>query len=137
MQKLLFLSAFFLLSLHLLAQQRTITGKIIDEKGNPIPSASITVKGSKKGTNADQNGNFSLPVPAAAKTLVFSSVGYGSQEVSIVGLNELSVQLTAEIKNDLQDVVVVGYGTQRKRDLTGAIYKLKDSTFQDIPIQGP
>lgn len=138
MRKLLFfLCCTFLLYGEVAAQNRTITGKVTDANGNPIPSASVVIKGTRKGTNTDQEGNFKLSVSPNVKTIVITSIGYGSKEVSIEGSSDVAVQLSAEVKNDLQDVVVVGYGTQRKRDLTGAIYKLKDSTMADLPIQGP
>ena len=119
------------------AQNRVVTGKVTDASGNPVPSASVVIKGSRRGTNTGQDGSFKLTVPAAAKTLVVSSIGFAALEVSIDGVSDVAAQLVASVKNDLQDVVVVGYGTQRKRDLTGAIYKLKDSTLNDVPISGP
>jgi iron complex outermembrane receptor protein len=67
----------------MMAQNRTITGTVTDEKNNPIAGASITVKGNTTGTAADAQGNFTLSIPASAKTLVISSVGYPGQEVSI------------------------------------------------------
>ncbi|HET6255190.1 MAG TPA: TonB-dependent receptor [Puia sp.] len=138
MRKLLFfLSCVLLLIGGAAAQNRVVTGKVTDASGNPIPSASVVVKGSKRGTNTGQDGSFKLNVPPTARTLVISSIGFATMEVSIEGVNDVPVQLAAAARNDLQDVVVVGYGTQRKRDLTGAVYKLKDSTMNDVPIQGP
>jgi TonB-linked SusC/RagA family outer membrane protein len=138
MRKLLsVLSAMLLLVGGAMAQNRVVTGKVTDAGGSPIPSASVVVKGTKHGTNTGPDGSFSISVPSAAKTLVISSIGFAPMEVSIDGVNDVPVQLTAAARNDLQDVVVVGYGTQRKRDLTGAIYKLKDSTLADVPISGP
>jgi TonB-linked SusC/RagA family outer membrane protein len=138
MRKLLFfLSCMFLLIGGASAQNRVVTGKVTDAGGNPIPSASVVIKGTKRGTNTGQDGNFKISVPPGATKLVVSSIGFASMEVSIEGISDVPVQLVASARTDLQDVVVVGYGTQRKRDLTGAIYKLKDSTMNDIPIQGP
>jgi len=138
MRKMLFfLSCVFLLIGGASAQNRVVSGKITDAGGNPIPSASVVIKGTKRGTNTGQDGSFKISVPPNATTLVISSIGYTSMEVSIEGLGDVPIQLKAAPRTDLQDVVVVGYGTQRKRDLTGAIYKLKDSTMNDVPIQGP
>jgi len=138
MRKLFFfLSCMFLLIGGASAQNRVVTGKVTDAGGNPVPSASVVIKGTKRGTNTGPDGSFKLSVPPSAKALVISSIGFAAQEVSIDGVSDASVQLVASAKTDLQDVVVVGYGTQRKRDLTGAIYKLKDSTMNDVPIQGP
>ncbi|HEV3414732.1 MAG TPA: TonB-dependent receptor [Puia sp.] len=138
MRKLLFfLSSVFLLVGGAAAQNRVITGKVTDAGGTPIPSASVVIKGTKRGTNTGQDGSFKLTVPPSARILVISSIGFANMEVSIEGVSDVPVQLQAAARNDLQDVVVVGYGTQRKKDLTGAIYKLKDSTLNDIPLQGP
>jgi TonB-dependent starch-binding outer membrane protein SusC len=138
MRKMLFfLSCVFLLIGGASAQSRVVTGKVTDAGGNPIPSASVVIKGTKRGTNTGQDGSFKISVPPNATALVISSIGFAPMEVSIEGLNDVPVQLKAAPRTDLQDVVVVGYGTQRKRDLTGAIYKLKDSTMNDVPIQGP
>ena len=138
MRKLLFfLSCVFLLIGGASAQNRVVTGKVTDAGGNPIPSASVVIKGTKRGTNTGQDGSFKLNVPPSARSLVISSIGFATMEVSVEGISDVAVQLAASARTDLQDVVVVGYGTQRKRDLTGAVYKLKDSTMDDIPIQGP
>jgi TonB-linked SusC/RagA family outer membrane protein len=138
MRKLLFfLSWMFLLIGGASAQNRVVSGKVTDAGGNPIPSASVVIKGTKRGTNTGQDGSFKISVPPSATALVVSSIGFAPMEVSIEGVSDVPVQLKAAPRTDLQDVVVVGYGTQRKRDLTGAIYKLKDSTMNDIPIQGP
>jgi TonB-dependent starch-binding outer membrane protein SusC len=138
MRKLLFfLSCVFLLIGGASAQNRVVTGKVTDANGNPIPSASVVIKGTKRGTNTGQDGSFKMSVPPSARTLVVSSIGFAAMEVSIEGVNDVPVQLATSTRTDLQDVVVVGYGTQRRRDLTGAIYKLKDSTMNEIPIQGP
>ena len=134
---LIFLSCVILFVGEAAAQTRIVTGRITDASGNPIPSASVVVKGSRKGTNTGADGTFTLKVPAGATTLTVSSIGFTKQDVSITGSSDVTVQLGASTTSDLQDVVVVGYGTQRKRDLTGAIYKLQDSTMKDIPIQGP
>src|ERR1700685_2384521 len=130
MRKLLFfLSCMFLLIGGASAQNRVVTGKVTDAGGNPIPSASVVIKGTKRGTNTGQDGSFKLNVPPSARTLVVSSIGFAGMEVSIDGISDVPVQLVAAARNDLQDVVVVGYGTQRNRELTGAFSKLKDSTI--------
>src|SRR5580692_6703404 len=119
MRKLLFfLSCMFLLIGGASAQNRVVTGKVTDAAGNPIPSASVVIKGTKRGTNTGQDGGFRINVPPSAKTLVVTSIGFAAQEVSIDGISDAAVQLVATVRTDLQDVVVVGYGTQRKRDLT-------------------
>lgn len=101
-----------------------VTGVVRGPDGQPLRGVSVTVKGGKAGTSTDDNGNFSLTVDESATTLIFSYVGYESREVSIVNRETVSVVLQAETKG-LDDVVVVGYGTQRKRDVTGAVQTIK------------
>jgi TonB-linked SusC/RagA family outer membrane protein len=120
------------------AQTRTVTGKVTDSKdGTPIAGASVTVKGGKRGAVTDTAGNFTLKVSAAAKTLEITSVGYGAQEVSLdEGTAGLRVQLLVG-SSDLNDVVVIGYGTQQKKDLTGAISSIGTKDFQTGSITSP
>src|SRR6185436_14946308 len=112
MRRLLLMLVLVVLAIgQILAQQRTITGKITDESGNPISGASVIVKGSSRGVVTGPNGNFSLVVPANASTLTISYVGYESQNVTITG-NALDVKLKVGT-NPLDEVVVVGYQTRR------------------------
>ena len=109
------------------AQTKTITGKVTDSKGEAVPSATVTVKGTRTSTSTGNDGSFRLAVPSNATTLVISSVGYTSTEVSISGD---VVNATLEVANEaLNEVVVIGYGTQRKRDLTGAVASVKAKDF--------
>ncbi|HLP36945.1 SusC/RagA family TonB-linked outer membrane protein [Lacibacter sp.] len=109
------------------AQTKTITGKVTDPKGEAVPSATVTVKGTKTSTSTGNDGTFRLAVPSNATTLVITSVGYTSTEVSISGD---VVNATLEVANEaLNEVVVIGYGTQRKRDLTGAVASVKAKDF--------
>lgn len=113
--------------------QRTITGKVTDEKGNPIANASVLVKGSTVGTSTSATGIYTLAVPATAKALIFSSVDMTSQEVLIGSKTTIDVTLKAEDKV-MQEVVVVGYGTQKKSDVTGNIATVKGSAIADKPV---
>ena len=101
-------------------QQTTITGKVTDEAGIPLPGASVLVKGTNTGASTDFDGNFSINVSGNATTLVFSYIGFVTQEASIVGKTTIDIVLVAD-NTSLDEVVVVGYGTQLKRDLVGAI----------------
>src|SRR5215217_8066857 len=104
-----------------MAQTREITGKVTDEAAKDLPGVSIVIKGTQRGTVTDANGVYKLAIPDQGPvTITFSFVGYQSQEVSPVGQSTLDVTLKPE-DNALSEVVVVGYGTQRKKDLTGAI----------------
>lgn len=102
---------------------RTITGKVTDEMGTPIPNASVVVKGTTLGTTTGTDGSFSLKVPETAKILVISSVNYAAREVAIGKSSTVNVNLTPETSN-LDEVVVVGYGVQKKKDVTGSIGKI-------------
>jgi TonB-linked SusC/RagA family outer membrane protein len=115
---------------------RTITGKVADEKGNPIAGASVVVKGSAKGTSTDSSGNFSLQAPATAKQLVITNVGYASQTIPIGTGTNLSVIITAE-GTSLNDVVVVGYGTAKRRDVTGSIASISAKDFNQGAVTTP
>lgn len=106
----------------------TVKGKITDGKGNPVENASVIVKGSNTGVSSLANGNFEISAPSNA-TLVFSSVGYLPQEIKVNGRKSINVVLVSS-ETDLSEVVVVGYGTQRKRDVTGAITKVSSETLE-------
>jgi len=96
------------------AQDKTVTGKVTDSKdGSPVVAASVLVKGTKIGTSTGADGSFTLKVPASATTLVISSIGFGNKEVAI-GSGAITVSLEAT-NNNLNEVVVIGYGTARKK----------------------
>lgn len=107
------------------AQNRTITGRLTDQNGNPIPGASVVIKGLKSGTTTDANGSFALPVSSSVKTLVFSSVNFVQQEVNITDKGDLNIQLQPST-SDLQEVVVTSLGIARdKRSLGYATQTIK------------
>ncbi|MGN6292139.1 MAG: SusC/RagA family TonB-linked outer membrane protein [Chitinophagaceae bacterium] len=133
MRKLLVaLTAVLLFTGQLLAQ-RTITGKVTDEKGEPVPNASVMVKGSNTGTVTKSDGTYSITVPANAKHLVISSVDMATEEIAIGSQTTINTTLKAADKS-LQEVVVVGYGTQRKSDITGNIATVKGAAIADKPV---
>lgn len=119
---LLFLTCMF--SVMLLFAQRVITGKVTDENGNPIANATVTIKETGTGVSTDPSGNFSLRVDGNAKTLVVSFIGKGSQELSLADKNFFDVRLQPEDKS-LDEVVVVAYGTARKKTFTGSVSEMK------------
>ncbi len=119
---------FVLLSLSIFAQNKTVTGSVTDNTGAAVAGASVVVKGSNLGTNTDAEGKFSLSVPSDAKTLVISFVGLTEQEVAI-GSGPISVVMQNATNNDLNEVVVVGYGTARRRDLTGSVATIRERDF--------
>jgi len=119
-----------------LAQNKTVSGKVTDGKdGSPVAGASVTIKGTKLGTQTNANGEFTLSAPATATALVISSVGFGTKEAPI-SEGAVNVSLAAA-SNDLNEVVVVGYGTARKRDLTGSVGSVKSKDFNQGIISSP
>ncbi len=111
--------------------QRTITGKVTDEKGNPLPNASVIVKGTTIGTTTKTDGTYSLNVPANGRTLVISSVNMLTVEVSIGSKTSIDATLVNEDKT-MEEVVVVGYGTQRKKEATAAIGKIDPTNIAPL-----
>lgn len=101
-------------------QQKGVSGTVKDKNGEPVPGVSVVVKGTTTGTITDNDGNFRLNVPEDAKTLVFSFVGMKTQEVTITGETTFNIVLQDETVG-MEEVVVVGYGTQKKVHLTGAL----------------
>ena len=102
------------------AQTRSLSGTVVGDNGVHLVGASVTQKNSTKGTVTDANGKFTISLPTGKVSLVINSVGYTAQELAITNQNEVMVQLVTENKS-LEEVVVVGYGSVRKKDLTGAV----------------
>ena len=109
-----------------------ITGRVTDEKGEILPGVNITVKGTLRGVSADASGNYSLMVPEGGVTLVFSFVGYVTQEVPLANRKTLDVILRPDNQN-LDEVVVVAFGTQRKESIVGAISTISASDLK-VPV---
>jgi TonB-dependent starch-binding outer membrane protein SusC len=135
----LMLPAILLLSAQVgFAQTRTVSGKITDARdASGLPQVSVVVKGTSTGTTTDEGGNFTLSVPESARTLVFSAVGFASQEVAIPSSGQINVSLSAATNTDLNEVVVVGYGTAKKKDITGAVTKVTSREFNTGNISNP
>ena len=133
----IFMPVFLTLSLSLLAQDRVVTGKVTDSKDNsPVAGASVQPKGSKTGTSTGADGSFSIAVPAGAKTLVISSAEFDQQEVDITGKTNVDVAMVAKAAG-LTEVVVIGYGTARKKDLTGAVQSVQAKDFNKGTYTSP
>ncbi|HEY4290989.1 MAG TPA: TonB-dependent receptor [Puia sp.] len=124
------------LSILSFAQTPAITGKVIDDKGNPLPGATVTVKGSSLSVSADALGQFKISAPAGARTLVVTSIGFTDKEIAINGQTSLNIVLQPDNKA-LNDVVVVGYGTVRKKDVTGAVASIASKDFSPGVINNP
>jgi TonB-linked SusC/RagA family outer membrane protein len=124
-----------LFGLQTASAQNTITGTVTAEEG-PLPGVNVLVKGTTIGAVADFDGNYTIDVPASATTLVFSYLGYSRQEVEIGGRSTINVVMQEDAQA-LSEVVVVGYGTQRKADLTGSIASIGASDIESKPITSP
>lgn len=129
-----FLCSFLLLfGQQSMAQNKTVSGTISDETGLPLVGASVVPKGSKSGVTTNNLGRFSVTMPSSASEIVVSYVGYESQQVSVQNTNNITVSLSPA-KGGLDAVAVVGYGTQRRRDLTGSVSSVKGESFKNQPI---
>lgn len=117
----------------LLAQNRTIKGKVTDEKGNIIPNATILVKGTTIGTTTDNNGNFVITVPNGAKSLEISSLNFSTQTIVLGAKTDFSIILQG-LNQNLDEVVVVGYGTQRKTLNVASIAKVSSAYVENKPV---
>jgi TonB-linked SusC/RagA family outer membrane protein len=133
--KLLFCPLLLLISIGAFAQQISVTGKVTDEQGSPVPGVTITVKGTTKGTNSGPSGNYAISLNSN-DVLVFTSVGFEKQEISVNGRHIINIVLL-DSHETLNDVVVIGYGTQRRRDITGSVSSVKGDAFKDQPITNP
>ena len=115
------------------AQSKTITGMVRNDKGEPMPAVSVTLKGSRAATSANSDGRFSIDVPNGKGTLVFTYVGFAAKEISINNKTVIDVQLETEEARKLDEVVVVGYGTTKKATLTGAVSVVKGKEVLQSP----
>ena len=123
----------FAFLLNATAQDRTITGRILDEKGAPLSGVSVLVKGTTLGVNTAADGTYSIKVPAQSKTLIISSVGLETSEINIGNKTNISTTLMSQNKG-LEEVVVVAYGTQKKAAITGAMATVKGTELENKPF---
>ncbi|MDP2339169.1 MAG: TonB-dependent receptor [Bacteroidota bacterium] len=124
---LLFFSCFLALTSY--AQQKSLSGTVIGEDGSPIPGVTVVIKGTTNGTITDMDGKFSFSVPADATVLSISYIGMKNQEVTIGNQTNFNVTLVADVFG-IDEVVVVGYGTRRKEELTGSISTVSDKQMK-------
>ena len=111
----------------------TVSGTVTDNDNQPMPGVSVMVKGTRTGTQTDTNGKYAIRVPDGNAVLIFSSIGYTPQEVPVDGRTQISIQLKADLKS-LDDVVVIGYGQQRKGDVTSSVATIKSENFVKAPV---
>jgi TonB-linked SusC/RagA family outer membrane protein len=133
LSKVLFSMFFVLMGIQVLAQDRLVTGRVTaSDDGSGIPGASIAIKGTSKGTTSDADGNFKITV-SGSNVLTFTSIGFISQDITVGNKSVVNVALAADTKA-LTEVVVVGYGTQKKSQMTGAISSVGSKEIQELPI---
>ena len=121
-------------SLSMIAQDRRITGKVVSAgDGSPLPGVSVQVKGTSKGTSTDATGSYSINIPTGKSSLEFRSVGFYSKTIEITGQSTINVALS-ESENSLGEVVVVGYGTQKKTNLTGNVAQINSKAIENLPV---
>jgi len=113
-------------------QEITITGKVTDEDGNPLPGVNIIIKGTSTGTITDLDGNYSIEVEYPDAILVFSFIGYRTQEGAISGRSVINITLVEEIIG-LEEVIAIGYGTMTKSDMTGSVVRANIASFEESP----
>jgi TonB-linked SusC/RagA family outer membrane protein len=114
-------------------QYLSVSGRVTDASGQPLPGVTVVVKGTTHGTITDANGNYSLPNVPADGTLMFSFVGMRSQELPIGGQSVITVSMLEEAIG-IDEVVAIGYGTQKKRDVTGALANINVEELSEIPV---
>src|SRR5690606_6332822 len=120
MRKLLFFVMVFIVTISSTMAQKTVTGTVTDEAGAPLPGVTVFVKGTAIGSVTNIDGVYTLSVPNDAKSLMFSFIGMKTQEVEIGAQTTISVKMEADVIG-LEEVVAIGYGTVKKKDLTGAV----------------
>ncbi len=133
MKKLALLMLVMLSMTVLFAQQRTVSGKVTDENGNPVANASVTIKETGTGVSTNMSGDYLIQLDSKAKTLVFSFVGKGTQEITIGTKTTINADLKQEGRS-LDEVVVVAYGTQIKKKVTGAVSRVDGSELENKPF---
>lgn len=110
-----------------------ITGRVVDEQGEPISGVTIVLKGSSKGTSTNEQGFYTFTLAQAKGTLVFSHIGYVNREVILGNNKVINIELKKE-SSSLEDIVVVAYGTQKKSDLTGSSSSIKSGALRNLPV---
>ena len=128
------LTLLFFLSLTSFSQTSfKVSGKVSDENGKPVEGATVQVKGTTIATSTIADGSYSLMAPSGTATLVITSVGYTQMEVAINNKAEVNVPTTS-IASSLQDVVVIGYGTVKRKDVTGAVAGINQKDIKSRPV---
>ncbi len=131
-----FIATLLLLFTNVLSAQKTVTGKISDSNSKPVAGATVSVLGTNAATQTDALGDFSIVVPSGRNTLSISSVGFTSQEINVSTTNTVSLSLSTSTST-LDEVLVTGYSTQRKKDITGSVSVVNVKDLKSIPAGSP
>ena len=113
---------------------RTISGKVVDENGEPLIGAGVVTADGKKGTVTDIDGKYTITLDKSDKVLKYSYIGYATQDQEVTGKTIIDVILLPDATNTLNDVVVIGYGTSKKKDLTGSVANVKMADITSTPV---
>jgi TonB-linked SusC/RagA family outer membrane protein len=133
MRKSLLLALFCIVAVVVVQAQQVVKGKVTDDMGAPIPGASVLIKGTTNGTTTDNSGSFSFTLPPNTKVLVISAVGYGEKQISVNNQTDFSISLNRSQKN-MDEVVVVAYGTAKKESITGAVTSISAAAIEKRPL---
>ncbi|HEX5025402.1 MAG TPA: SusC/RagA family TonB-linked outer membrane protein, partial [Agriterribacter sp.] len=117
----------------LFAQSISVKGKVRNDKAEPMPNASVLIKGSTNGVTTNENGEFSINVPSSKSVLLISAIGYQNQEITVGSQTNIEVVMLIGEASQLDAVVVVGYGTQKKVTVTGAVAQVKGTELEKSP----
>jgi iron complex outermembrane receptor protein len=118
------------------AQEKTVSGQVTSPEEGPIPGVNIVIQGTVQGTVTDVDGNYSLTVPGPDAVLVFSSIGYSTQSIVVGDRSTLNVMMATDVQS-LDEIVVIGYGTQKKKELTSAVSNVKSDEFVKGNVNNP
>ncbi|MCD8739273.1 TonB-dependent receptor [Mucilaginibacter roseus] len=128
----LLLLLLLLMGVSAFAQTKKVTGKVVDEKNQPLPGATVKAQSSNVSAATDANGDFTINLPAGEQSVVVSFVGYANMVQALNGQDQLTIKLNPNSKN-LEDVVVIGYGTQRREAVTGSVASIGGDKMREVP----
>ena len=135
MRKLiLIVSAVFVFILNAAAQNRTVSGKVTDDTGTPLEGVSVTSPNSKQGTQTEKDGTYSISIPTSVKNLIFTYINFVGQSKSIGNSLTINIVLRS-VDSKLEEVVVIGYGTQKRKEVTGSLTNIKGQVIAEKPVQ--
>jgi TonB-linked SusC/RagA family outer membrane protein len=134
-KQVILLILFVFISVFSFAQQQKVSGAVVDNgTGEPVPGVNVVIKGTATGTSTDVNGRYVLNLTPGDYTLIFSFIGYETQEIKVGNKTTIDVKLSESFQK-LDEVVAIGYGVQKKRDITGSITSVNSATIENTPLK--